>query len=49
MSPIVIDLGWTAELRKTPSVNSKWMTCLEFAGADGVLIARIHVFLTVWF
>jgi hypothetical protein len=44
LSPIVIDLGRTAELRNTPSVNSKWTSCLEFAGADGVSVARSQVF-----
>jgi hypothetical protein len=47
--PIVIDLWRTTEFQKTILVNSTWTTCLEFAGVDGVLVARNHVFLNVWF
>jgi hypothetical protein len=44
LSPIVIDLGRTTGLWKTTRANSKWTTCLEFAGADGVLVAHNHFF-----
>jgi hypothetical protein len=49
MSPVVIDLGWAVKFQKDPLTNSKLMTCLEFARADGVSVARSRVFLTVWF
>jgi hypothetical protein len=42
---IVIDFGRITEFWKTPPATSNWTTCLEFAGADGVSIARNHVFI----
>jgi hypothetical protein len=44
MSPVVIDLGWAVKFQKDPPTNSKLMTCVEFARADGVSVAHNHVF-----
>jgi hypothetical protein len=44
LTPIVIDLGWTVEFRKDSLANFKWITCLEFARADGVRLRAIVFF-----